>query len=96
MNANDIELQKLLEEARESTEEHTNKRELEEALKYLSESISQLNNIKSLERQWLDNRNTAIEKLYKELHIPMIKIGEVAGMTRQMVFHICNSKEKRD
>ena len=52
-----------------------------------------LNSIKDLEKTWIDTRNMIINKLYHEHNVSMIKIGNICGISRQMVHYICKGRK---
>ena len=49
--------------------------------------------IKDLEKTWIDTRNMIINKLYHEHNVSMIKIGDICGISRQMVHYICKGRK---
>jgi len=79
----------LLVQARQSITTTQMKHEYDVAIESLHEASNELNNIKTLEKTWIDTRNTIVKKLYHEHKVSMIRLAEICGITRQMVHYIC-------
>jgi DNA-directed RNA polymerase specialized sigma subunit len=84
----------LLDSARQSITTTQMKHEYDVLFEALKEASNELQNIKSLEKTWIDTRNKIISRLYYEHKVSMQKIATVCGITRQMVHYICTDKRK--
>ena len=84
----------LLDSARQSITTTQMKHEYDVLFEALKEASNELQNIKSLEKTWIDTRNKIISRLYHEHKASMIHIANVCGITRQMVHYICTDKKK--
>ena len=88
-----IEVDELLDIARENITTTQMKQEYDTLMKALYECADELNSIKDLEKTWIDTRNMIINKLYHEHNVSMIKIGGICGISRQMVHYICKGRK---
>jgi hypothetical protein len=88
-----IEVDELLDIARENITTTQMKQEYDTLMKALYECANELNSIKDLEKTWIDTRNMIINKLYHEHKVSMIKIGDICGISRQMVHYICKGRK---
>jgi DNA-directed RNA polymerase specialized sigma subunit len=84
----------LLDSARQSITTTQMKHEYDVLFKALKEASNELQNIKSLEKTWIDTRNKIISRLYYKHNVSMIKLASVCGITRQMVHYICTDKKE--
>ena len=87
-----IEVDELLDIARENITTTQMKQEYDTLMKAIYECANELNSIKDLEKTWIDTRNMIINKLYHEHKVSMIKIGDICGISRQMVHYICKGR----
>ena len=87
------EVDELLDIARENINTTQMKQEYETATQSLYECTKELTAIKDLEKTWIDTRNIIINKLYHEHNVSMIKLGEICGISRQMVHYICKGRK---
>ena len=69
------------------------KHEYDTDMQSLYECAKELSSIKDLEKTWIDTRNMIISKLYHEHKVSMIKLGEICGISRQMVHYICKGRK---
>ena len=86
------EVDELLDIARENITTTQMKQEYDTLMKALYECADELNSIKDLEKTWIDTRNMIINKLYHEHKVSMIKIGDICGISSQMVHYICKGR----
>ena len=86
------EVDELLDIARENITTTQMKQEYDTLIKAIYECANELNSIKDLEKTWIDTRNMIINKLYHEHKVSMIKIGDICGISRQMVHYICKGR----
>ncbi len=86
----------LLASARENITTTQMKQEYDMLFDALREASTELNQIKELEKTWIDTRNHIIKRLYHEHKVSMQKIATVCGITRQMVHYICTDKKEVD
>ena len=87
------EVDELLDIARENITPTQMKQEYDTLMKAIYECANELSSIKDLEKTWIDTRNMIINKLYHEHNVSMIKIGEICGISRQMVHYICKGRK---
>ena len=87
---NDVD--ELLKTARENITTTQMKHEYDTIMQSLYECAKELSSIKDLEKTWIDTRNMIISKLYHEHKVSMIKLGEICGISRQMVHYSCKGR----
>ena len=87
------EVDELLDIARENITTTQMKHEYDTDMQSLYECAKELSSIKDLEKTWIDTRNMIISKLYHEHKVSMIKLGEICGISRQMVHYICKGRK---
>ena len=90
-----IEVDELLDIARENITTTQMKQEYDTLIKAIYECANELNSIKDLEKTWIDTRNMIINKVqYHEHNVSMIKIVfDICGISRQMVHYICKGRK---
>ena len=86
------EVDELLDIARENITTTQMKQEYDTLMKAIYECANELRSIKDLENNWIDTSNMIISKLYHEHKVSMIKLGEICGISRQMVHYICKGR----
>ena len=59
--------------------------------KALDESIKELQNLKTINQEFIDIRNVAIKNLYG-IGYSAIKLAEITNLTRQMIHNIVKGK----
>jgi len=87
------EVDELLDIAKENITTTQMKQEYNTLIKAIYECADELNSIKDLEKTWIDTRNMIINKLYYEHNVSMIRLGEICGISRQMVHYICKGRK---
>jgi hypothetical protein len=78
----------LLTQARENISDSVDKQQEEVYLHALRESLYELVNLEILNNKYLEVRNQAINNLYNECGYSAIQLGDIVGISRQMIHNI--------
>ena len=81
----------LLTQARENISENVNEQTEFTYRKVLEESLKELDNLKSINKEYVGIRNTAIKNLYG-IGYTAIELAEITNLTRQMIHNIVKGK----
>ena len=81
----------LLTQARENISENVNEQTEFTYRKLLEESLKELDNLKSINKEYVGIRNTAIKNLYG-IGYTAIELAEITNLTRQMIHNIVKGK----
>jgi hypothetical protein len=82
------ELNDLLMKAQENISDNVDKQTEFENRKALEESMKELQNLKTINQEFIDIRNVAIKNLY-DIGYSAIELAEICKMSRQMIHNIC-------
>jgi len=82
----------LLEQARNNISENVGKQQEEQYIQVLNDSLVELVKLKNTTDDYIMIRNTAIERLYSECGYSAIKLGDIVGISRQMIHNIVKGK----
>ena len=82
------ELNNLLTQAQENISDNVDKQTEFTYRKVLEESMKELDNLKSINKEYVGIRNTAIKNLY-DIGYTAIELAEICKMSRQMIHNIC-------
>ena len=82
------ELNNLLIKARDNINENVDKQTEFNYRKALDESMKELQNLKTINQEFIDIRNVAIKNLY-DIGYSAIELAEICKMSRQMIHNIC-------
>ena len=82
------ELNDLLTQAQENISDNVDKQTEFTYRKVLEESMKELDNLKSINKEYVGIRNTAIKNLY-DIGYTAIELAEICKMSRQMIHNIC-------
>ena len=82
------ELNDLLTQAQENISDNVDKQTEFTYRKVLEESLKELVNLKSINKEYVGIRNTAIKNLYG-IGYTAIELAEICKMSRQMIHNIC-------
>ena len=85
------ELNDLLTQAQENISDNVDKQTEFTYRKVLEESMKELNNLKSINKEYVGIRNTAIKNLYG-IGYTAIELAEITNLTRQMIHNIVKGK----
>lgn len=85
------ELNDLLTQAQENISDNVDKRTEFENRKALEESMKELQNLKTINQEFIDIRNVAIKNLYG-IGYSAIELSEITNLTRQMIHNIVKGK----
>ena len=86
------ELNDLLEQARDNISENVGKQQEEQYTQVLNDSLVELVKLKNTTDDYIMIRNTAIERLYSECGYSAIQLGDIVGISRQMIHNIVKGK----
>ena len=86
------ELNDLLTQAQENINDNVDKQTEFTYRKVLDESLKELDNLKSINKEYVGIRNTAIKNLY-DIGYSAQELAEITNLTRQMI-HIIIKKGK--
>ena len=78
----------LLEQARDNISENVGKQQEEQYTQVLNDSLVELVKLKNTTDDYIMIRNTAIERLYSECGYSAIQLGDIVGISRQMIHNI--------
>ena len=82
------ELNDLLTQAQENISDNVDKQTEFTYRKVLEESLKELDNLKSINKEYVGIRNSAIKSLY-DIGYSAIELAEICKMSRQMIHNIC-------
>ena len=85
------ELNDLLTQAQENISDNVDKQTEFTYRKVLEESLKELDNLKSINKEYVGIRNTAIKNLYG-IGYSAIELAEITNLTRQMIHNIVKGK----
>ena len=85
------ELNDLLTQAQENISENVGKQTEFTYRKVLEESMKELDNLKSINKEYVGIRNSAIKNLYG-IGYSAIELAEITNLTRQMIHNIVKGK----
>ena len=85
------ELNDLLTQAQENISDNVDKQTEFTYRKVLDESMKELDNLKSINKEYVGIRNTAIKDLYS-IGYTAIELAEITNLTRQMIHNIVKGK----
>ena len=78
----------LLTQARDSISENVGKQQEEQYIQVLNDSLVELGKLKNTTDDYIMIRNTAIQRLYSECGYSAIQLGDIVGISRQMIHNI--------
>jgi len=78
----------LLEQARDNINENVGKQQEEQYTQVLNDSLVELVKLKNTTDDYIMIRNTAIQRLYSECGYSAIQLGDIVGISRQMIHNI--------
>ena len=81
------ELNNLLTQAQKNISDNVDKQTEFTYRKVLEESMKELDNLKSINKEYVGIRNTAIKNLY-DIGYSAIELAEITNLTRQMIHNI--------
>ena len=81
----------LLTQARDNISDNVDKQTEFNYRKALDESIKELQNLKTINQEFIDIRNVAITNLYG-IGYSAIELAEITNLTRQMIHNIVKGK----
>ena len=81
----------LLMKAQENISDNVDKQTEFENRKALEESMKELQNLKTINQEFIDIRNVAITNLY-DIGYSAIELAEITNLTRQMIHNIVKGK----
>ena len=82
----------LLEQARDNISDNVGKQQEDKYLRALNDSLVELGKLKNTTDDYIMIRNTAIERLYSECGYSAIQLGDIVGISRQMIHNIVKGK----
>jgi hypothetical protein len=85
------ELNDLLTQAQENISDNVDKQTEFNYRKALDESMKELQNLKTINQEFIDIRNVAITNLYG-IGYSAIELAEITNLTRQMIHNIVKGK----
>ena len=85
------ELNDLLTQARDNISDNVDEQTEFNYRKVLEESMKELNNLKSINQEYIDIRNAAIKNLY-DIGYSAIELAEICKISRQMIHNIVKGK----
>ena len=86
------ELNDLLTQAQENISDNVDKQQEEQYIQVLNDSLVELVNLKTTTDDYIMIRNTAIQRLYSECGYSAIQLGDIVGISRQMIHNIVKGK----
>ena len=78
----------LLTQARDNISENVGKQQEEQYTQVLNDSLVELVKLKNTTDDYIMIRNTAIQRLYSECGYSAIQLGDIVGISRQMIHNI--------
>ena len=85
------ELNDLLTQAQDNISDNVDKQTEFNYRKVLEESMKELDNLKSINKEYVGIRNSAIKNLYG-IGYSAIELAEITNLTRQMIHNIVKGK----
>jgi DNA-binding XRE family transcriptional regulator len=82
------ELNDLLIQAQENISDNVGKQQEQKYTQVLNDSLVELVKLKNTTDDYIMIRNTAIQRLYSECGYSAIKLGDIVGISRQMIHNI--------
>ena len=82
----------LLTQARDNISDNVGKQQEEKYIQVLNDSLLELDKLKNTTDDYIMLRNTAIQRLYSECGYSAIKLGDIVGISRQMIHNIVKGK----
>tara|TARA_R100000697_G_scaffold13765_1_gene19942 strand:+ start:246 stop:515 length:270 start_codon:yes stop_codon:yes gene_type:complete len=82
----------LLTQARDNISDNVGKQQEEKYIQVLNDSLVELDKLKNTTDDYIMLRNTAIQRLYSECGYSAIKLGDIVGISRQMIHNIVKGK----
>tara|TARA_B100000902_G_scaffold71396_1_gene76877 strand:+ start:368 stop:637 length:270 start_codon:yes stop_codon:yes gene_type:complete len=86
------ELNDLLTQAQENISDNVDKQQEEQYIQVLNDSLVELVKLKNTTDDYIMIRNTAIQRLYSECGYSAIQLGDIVGISRQMIHNIVKGK----
>ena len=86
------ELNDLLTQAQENISDNVGKQQEEQYIQVLNDSLVELVKLKNTTDDYIMIRNTAIQRLYSECGYSAIQLGDIVGISRQMIHNIVKGK----
>ena len=86
------ELNDLLKQARDNISDNVGKQQEEQYIQVLNDSLVELVKLKNTTDDYIMLRNTAIQRLYSECGYSAIQLGDIVGISRQMIHNIVKGK----
>ena len=81
----------LLIKARDNISDNVDKQTEFNYRKALEESMKELQNLKTINQEFIDIRNVAIKNLY-DIGYSAVELAEITNLTRQMIHNIVKGK----
>jgi hypothetical protein len=85
------ELNDLLTQAQENISDNVDKQTEFTYRNVLEQALKELDNLKSINQEYIDIRNSAIKNLYS-IGYSAIELAEITNLTRQMIHNIVKGK----
>ena len=82
----------LLTQAQENISDNVGKQQEEQYTQVLNDSLVELVKLKNTTDDYIMIRNTAIQRLYSECGYSAIQLGDIVGVSRQMIHNIVKGK----
>ena len=86
------ELNDLLTQAQENISDNVGKQQEEQYIQVLNDSLVELVKLKNTTDDYIMIRNTAIQRLYSDCGYSAIQLGDIVGISRQMIHNIVKGK----
>ena len=86
------ELNDLLTQAQENISDNVDKQQEEQYIQVLNDSLVELVKLKNTTDDYIMIRNTAIQRLYSDCGYSAIQLGDIVGISRQMIHNIVKGK----
>tara|TARA_B100001287_G_scaffold125158_1_gene105486 strand:+ start:2421 stop:2690 length:270 start_codon:yes stop_codon:yes gene_type:complete len=86
------ELNDLLTQAQENINDNVGKQQEEQYIQVLNDSLVELVKLKNTTDDYIMIRNTAIQRLYSDCGYSAIQLGDIVGISRQMIHNIVKGK----
>jgi len=86
------ELNDLLTQAQENISDNVDKQQEEQYIQVLNDSLVELGKLKNTTDDYIMIRNTAIQRLYSDCGYSAIQLGDIVGISRQMIHNIVKGK----
>ena len=82
----------LLTQARDNISDNVGKQQEKQYIQVLNDSLIELVKLKNTTDDYIMLRNTAIQRLYSECGYSAIQLGDIVGISRQMIHNIVKGK----